>query len=111
MIARFEPSRGTIPPGTEIQVYFSVTVFIGGNLNELFCCHIDDVELPIGFEMLADAFGLNVSYETTDDSQAAMSLTGTSFNKSKSQIDSPIPDTSVKSGGSQSLKQTLKDRQ
>jgi len=25
------------------------------------------MELPLGFEMLADAYGLNVSYETQDD--------------------------------------------
>jgi hypothetical protein len=25
------------------------------------------MELPIGFEMLADAYGLNVSYETQED--------------------------------------------
>ena len=41
-----------------------VTVYTGGNLNELFLCDIQDMELPVGFEMLADAYGLNVSYET-----------------------------------------------
>jgi hypothetical protein len=44
-----------------------VTVFVGGNINELFICNIDDVEMPLGFEMNADAFGLNVSYECTDE--------------------------------------------
>ena len=42
----------------------TVTVFTGGNLNELFLCDIADLQLPLGFEMLADAYGLNVSYET-----------------------------------------------
>lgn len=45
----------------------TVTVYTGGNLNELFMCDIKDTELPLGFEMLADAYGLNVSYETQDD--------------------------------------------
>lgn len=44
-----------------------VTVFTGGNLNELFLCDIKDMEMPIGFEMHADAYGLNVSYETQED--------------------------------------------
>lgn len=30
-------------------------------------CDIQDLELPIGFEIAADAFGLNVAYFTTDD--------------------------------------------
>ena len=50
----------------------TVTVYIGGNLNELFLCDINDVELPIGFEMLADAYGLNVSYETQEDQTHAL---------------------------------------
>jgi hypothetical protein len=36
-------------------------------------CDIDDVEIPLGFELHADAFGLNVTYETTDD--VALSMT------------------------------------
>jgi hypothetical protein len=64
----------------------TVTVFTGGNLNELFLCDIADMELPLGFEMLADAYGLNVSYETQDDaSQAAMNTSHTSMKSKKSE--------------------------
>lgn len=72
IIARFEPSRGIIPPKSEVQIYFSATVFIGGNINELFICNIDDLEIPLGFELHADAFGLNVSYEMTDETVVPM---------------------------------------
>lgn len=57
----------------------TVTVFIGGNLNELFLCDVNDVELPLGFEMLADAYGLNVTYETQEDQQAAMNTSQTTM--------------------------------
>lgn len=50
-----------------MKIKMTVTVYTGGNLNELFMCDIKDNELPLGFEMLADAYGLNVSYETQDD--------------------------------------------
>jgi hypothetical protein len=63
-IAKFEPSSGIIQPHSELKIKLSVTFFTGGNLSELFCCDIQDMELPIGFEMIADAYGLNVSYET-----------------------------------------------
>jgi hypothetical protein len=33
------------------------------------------MELPLGFEMLADAYGLNVSYETQEDQAAALNTT------------------------------------
>lgn len=51
-----------------MNFYFSSTVYFGGSVNELFICNIEDLEIPLGFELLADSFGLNVSYETTDDS-------------------------------------------
>ena len=44
------------------------------------------MELPIGFEMLADAYGLNVSYETQEDQTQALNLTQNSF-KSKKSVD------------------------
>lgn len=47
-------------------------MFTGGNMNELFLCDIQDMELPIGFEMQADIYGLNVSYETQEDQAASL---------------------------------------
>ena len=32
-----------------------ITVFIGGEIDELFMCDIQDLELPLGFEVKADA--------------------------------------------------------
>jgi len=58
-----------------------MTVYIGGNINELFICDIDDLEMPLGFELHADAFGLNVAYESTEDTVAPLSLTMTSLPK------------------------------
>lgn len=84
VIAKFEPASGVIQPRSELKVKMNVTVYTGGNLNELFLCDIQDMELPIGFEMLADAYGLNVSYETQDDQSAALNMTQASVtNKSR----------------------------
>lgn len=44
-----------------------LTVFTGGAIDELFMCDIQDLELPLGFEVKADAFGLNVAYMTNED--------------------------------------------
>jgi len=74
VIARFEPSRGTIPPNSEVHISFSMTTYIGGNIDELFICDIEDLEIPMGFEVHADAYGLNVTYESTEDTSGAMSM-------------------------------------
>jgi hypothetical protein len=44
-----------------------MTVYYGGEVNELFLCDIDDVEMPLGFEAKGDAFGLNVTYLTSEE--------------------------------------------
>lgn len=66
-IAKFEPNSGVIQPRSDMKIKIEVTFFTGGNLNELFLCDVRDLEMPIGFEMHADAYGLNVAYETQDE--------------------------------------------
>jgi hypothetical protein len=44
-----------------------MTVFYGGPIDELFLCDVEDLEMPLGFEVKADAFGLNVVYLTNED--------------------------------------------
>jgi len=48
-----------------------LTVYRGGPIDELFMCDIQDLELPLGFEVKADAFGLNVAYLTSEDQSLA----------------------------------------
>ena len=66
-IARFEPKKGMIPPKQKRKIAFEITVFKGGSIDELLICDVQDIELPLGFELKADAFGLNVAYLTTED--------------------------------------------
>ena len=39
-VARFEPTRGTIPPKGRVKFSFELTVFMGGAIDELFMCDI-----------------------------------------------------------------------
>lgn len=54
-----------------------MTVFYGGPIDELFLCDVEDLEMPLGFEVKADAFGLNVVYLTAEDQ--GLSNTQTNF--------------------------------
>ena len=90
IVCNFEPSYGIIQPRSEIKIKMTVNVFTGGNLNELFMCDIRDMEMPLGFEMLADAYGLNVSYENQDDQP------GTVMNQSHTTFKTKTSDRSAK---------------
>jgi len=85
VVCQFEPNRGVIQPRQEIKIKMTVTVFTGGNLNELFICDVQDLELPLGFEMLADAYGLNVSYETQEDNSNTKDLNTSHSTMNKTQ--------------------------
>ena len=63
----FDPAEGIIPPKSKVRIAFEMTVYYGGEVNELFLCDVDDVEMPLGFEVKGDAFGLNVTYLTTEE--------------------------------------------
>ena len=67
IISSFEPSEGIIPPKSKARISFDMTVYYGGSIDELFLCDVEDLELPLGFEVKADAFGLNVVYLTAEE--------------------------------------------
>lgn len=75
ILAAFEPSEGIIPPKSKARISFEMTVFYGGLIDELFLCDVEDLELPLGFEVHADAYGLNVVYLTAEEQLGATQST------------------------------------
>lgn len=71
IVAHFEPRKGVIPPKKRVKITMELTVYMGGAIDELLMCDIQDLELPLGFEVKADAFGLNVAYMTSEDQTLA----------------------------------------
>lgn len=57
-----------------------MTVYYGGAVDELFLCDVEDLELPLGFEVKGDAFGLNVVYLTAEEQAGMMSTQGSMDN-------------------------------
>jgi hypothetical protein len=57
-----------------------MTVYYGGAVDELFLCDVEDLELPLGFEVKGDAFGLNVVYLTSEEQSGMMNSTQGSIN-------------------------------
>jgi hypothetical protein len=45
-------------------------VYYGGKVDELLVCNIEDIEIPLGIEVHAESYGLNVVYETNEPMKA-----------------------------------------
>jgi len=74
IIARFEPIRGVIPPKSEVRINVQFLVYYGGKVDELLICNIEDMEIPLGIEVKAESYGLNVVYETNEPITAPKSI-------------------------------------
>ena len=57
------PASGVIEAKSEIQIKFKFTVKLYGKFDFFFKCHVDELDLPIGFQLTVCVFGLDVSYE------------------------------------------------
>lgn len=89
-MARFEPKRGLIPPKSEVRVSLTTTLYYGGIVDELFVCNIEDLEVPLGFELKADSFGLNVSHEVAGEPNAGKNHAKNSKRESMANTSSSI---------------------
>jgi len=88
-VARFEPKKGTIPPKSKVKITFELTMYIGGQIDELFMCDVEDMEMPLGFIVKADAFGLNVAYMTSEEQ--VLTNTISNFNETRnSEMDKSV---------------------
>lgn len=54
---------GVIEPKSEIQIKFKFMVKLYGKFEFYFKCNVEALDLPIGFELTANVFGLDISYE------------------------------------------------
>ena len=59
-----------IPPNSEVKINMQFLVYYGGKVDELLMCNIEDIEIPLGIEVHAESYGLNVVYETNEPMKA-----------------------------------------
>lgn len=90
IIARFEPIRGVIPPKSEVKINVQFLVYYGGKVDELLVCNVEDIEIPLGIEVHAESYGLNVVYETNEPIG-----TKKNFGRSSSKMDQSITHRSI----------------
>lgn len=57
------PQKGVIEPKSDIHIKFKFVVKLFGKFSFYFKCNVDALDIPIGFELKADVYGLDISYE------------------------------------------------
>jgi len=103
IIVRFEPRRGVIQPKSEVRINFNMTLYYGGLVDEVFICNVDDLEIPLGFELAAESFGLNVSHEIAPDVAAKMNQTKTNMNNTMTSLNSSFTEVQNRTGSTSPL--------
>jgi hypothetical protein len=63
MNAMIDPMEGTIQPKSEINIRIKFAIKLFGKFTFYFKCELDNIDLPLGFELTASVFGLNIAYE------------------------------------------------
>ncbi|MCQ2816949.1 MAG: hypothetical protein MJ252_06765 [archaeon] len=64
----FEPFEGEIPPHSKQEIKYSMKYFYLGRIDDLFMCHIEEIEFPLGVVLQGEVIGLEISYEFTEES-------------------------------------------
>ena len=75
-----------IPPKSEIKINVQFLVYYGGKVDELLVCNIEDMEIPLGIEVNAESYGLNVVYETNEPAD----VTSKTFRGTRSALDQSV---------------------
>ena len=57
------PNKGVIDAKSDIHIKFKFVVKLFGKFSFFFKCRCDVLDIPIGFELKADVYGLDISYE------------------------------------------------
>ena len=66
--AEFEPNQGKIEPHSSIKIKYKVIYFFLAHIDDLFVCHIDEMDIPLGVVIQGDVIGLDIDYLFTPES-------------------------------------------
>ena len=66
--AEFEPNSGTIMPHSKQEIKFKIIYFFIDHIDDLFVCHINEMDIPLGVVVQGDVIGLDIAYELLEES-------------------------------------------
>ena len=109
LLAEFEPNKGEVPPHGKIEINFKIIYFFLSSVDDMFICHIDELDIPLGVVVQGTVIGLDIGYEVLPESyEAIQSLNSSSIQlkKNKSSYENAKEHNLAKTGLRQNIKNT-----
>ncbi len=107
--AEFEPNTGEIPPHGKVEINFKIIYFFLSSVDDMFICHIDELDIPLGVVVQGTVIGLDIGYEVLPESyEAIQSLNSSSIQlkKNKNSYENAKEHNLAKTGLRQNIKNT-----
>lgn len=109
LTAEFEPNTGEVPPHGKIDINFKIVYFFLSSVDDLFICHIDELDIPLGVVVEGTVIGLDIGYEVLPESyEAIQNLNSSSIQlkKNKNTYENAKEHNLAKTGLRQNIKNT-----
>ena len=84
LTAEFEPNEGVINPHSKIDITYKIVYFFLATIDDLFVCHIKEMDIPLGIVVQGEVIGLDIAYLYTQQSfEYLQKLNSSNFESSK----------------------------
>ena len=106
--AEFEPNTGEIPPHSKVDIKFKIIYFFLSTVDDMFVCHIDEMDIPLGVVVQGTVIGLDIGYELLPESyEEIQKLNSTQLKESKNNYENAKEHNLAKTG----LRQNIKNKE
>jgi len=103
--AEFEPNTGEIPPHGKVDINFKIVYFFLSKVDDMFVCHIEEMDIPLGVVVQGTVIGLDIGYEMLPESyEAIQKLNDTRLKESKNNYEDAKEHNLAKTGLRQNIK-------
>lgn len=109
LTAEFEPNTGVVPPHGKIDINFKIVYFFLSSVDDMFICHIDELDIPLGVVVQGTVIGLDIGYEVLPESyESIQNLNSSSIQlkKNKNTYENAKEHNLAKTGLRQNIKNT-----
>ena len=107
--AEFEPNTGEVPPHGKIDINFKIIYFFLSSVDDMFICHIEELDIPLGVVVQGTVIGLDIGYEILPESYEAfqnLNSSSTQLKKNKNLYENAKEHNLAKTGLRQNIKNT-----
>ena len=105
LTAEFEPNTGEIPPHGKIDINFKIVYFFLSTVDDMFVCHIEEMDIPLGVVVQGTVIGLDIGYEILPESfEEIQKLNNIRMKENKNSYENAKEHNLAKTGLRQNIK-------